>query len=63
MLQHDGHEISGLIEGVIRGYTYPNDRVALLDLIVIGVILPYGCVEECHTPYLINFIPFILSPQ
>ena len=54
MLQHDGHEINRLIEGVIRGYTYPNDLVALLGLIVIGVILPYGCVEECHTLKLIN---------
>ena len=63
VLQHDGHEISRLIEGVTSGYTYPNAQVALLGLIVIGVILPYGCVEECHTPYLANLIQFISLPQ
>ena len=63
VLQHDGHEINRLIEGVTSGYTYPNAQVALLGLIVIGVIFPYGCVEECHTPYLANLIQFISSPQ
>jgi hypothetical protein len=63
VLQHDGHEINRLIEGVTRGYTYPNDQVSLLGLIIIGVIKPYGCVEECHTPYLANLIQFISLPQ
>lgn len=39
---------------VISGIHTLMTKLHFWGLIVIGVILPYGCVEECHTPKLIN---------